>query len=186
MAWRLDSERPIYSQIMERVIMQIVSGAYRPGERLPSVRELAMEAAVNPNTMQKALAELERTGLVKSQRTSGRFITEDTALITAEKIKIARKEIMDFRNKMQAIGLTTEEIVQMLHENGETGVAQPAPQHLGNAVPGTERFAPQNPGNAVPGTDRFVPQNFGDTASGEDADGQQGNRKNDSGEGLNL
>ncbi|MCR4652306.1 MAG: GntR family transcriptional regulator [Eubacterium sp.] len=116
MNWELNSERPIYAQIIEKVIMDIISGVYRPGERLPSVRELAMDAAVNPNTMQKALAELERTGLVKSQRTSGRFITEDTDLIMDEKRKIARKEIQDFRDKMNAIGFTTEEIVQLMYE----------------------------------------------------------------------
>lgn len=77
MAWELDSDRPIFIQIVERIQMEIISGKYSPGDKLPSVRELAAVAAVNPNTMQKALTELERTGLVYSQRTSGRFITED-------------------------------------------------------------------------------------------------------------
>nr|WP_027871909.1 GntR family transcriptional regulator [[Eubacterium] cellulosolvens] len=116
MTWKLNSERPIYAQIIEKVVMDIISGLYRPGEKLPSVRELAMDAEVNPNTMQKALAELERTGLVRSHRTSGRFITEDTDLIMDEKRKIAKKEIQDFRDKMNAIGLTTEEIVQLMYE----------------------------------------------------------------------
>lgn len=77
MAWELDSDRPIFIQIVERIQMEIISGKYSPGDKLPSVRDLAAVAAVNPNTMQKALTELERTGLVYSQRTSGRFITED-------------------------------------------------------------------------------------------------------------
>ena len=75
MAWALINDRPIYLQLMERIQTDIVSGKYKPGEKLPSVRELALDAAVNPNTMQKALSELERIGLVYSQRTSGRFIT---------------------------------------------------------------------------------------------------------------
>ena len=73
--------RPIYLQIIERVQMDIITGRYQPGDKLPSVRDLAQEAAVNPNTMQKALSELERSGLIYSQRTSGRFITEDKELI---------------------------------------------------------------------------------------------------------
>ena len=81
MPWDLDNERPIYLQLMERIQQDIVSGVYKPGDKIPSVRDLALDAAVNPNTMQKALSELERSGLVYSQRTSGRFITEDTEML---------------------------------------------------------------------------------------------------------
>ena len=76
MPWDLDDDRPIYLQLMERIQQDIISGIYKPGDKIPSVRDLALDAAVNPNTMQKALSELERSGLVYSQRTSGRFITE--------------------------------------------------------------------------------------------------------------
>lgn len=89
MPWELDNDRPIYLQLMERIQQDIVSGIYKPGDRLPSVRDLAVEAAVNPNTMQKALSELERSGLVYSQRTSGRFITEDTQLLDEMKTSLA-------------------------------------------------------------------------------------------------
>ena len=82
MSWTLDNDRPIYLQLMERIQRDIIAGVYQPGDKLPSVRDLALEAAVNPNTMQKALSELERSGLVYSQRTSGRFITEDTEMLT--------------------------------------------------------------------------------------------------------
>ena len=74
MPWDLDNDRPIYLQLMERIQQDIVAGVYQAGDKLPSVRDLAMEAAVNPNTMQKALSELERNGLLHSQRTSGRYI----------------------------------------------------------------------------------------------------------------
>ena len=76
MSWNLDSQRPIYAQIIERVQLDIITGRYAPGSRLPSVRELAAQAAVNPNTMQKALSELESGGLIYAHRTSGRFVTE--------------------------------------------------------------------------------------------------------------
>ena len=72
MPWNLDNERPIYLQLMERIQRDIISGVYKTGDRLPSVRDLAMDAAVNPNTMQKALSELERSGLVYSHRTYGK------------------------------------------------------------------------------------------------------------------
>ena len=74
MAWKLDSDRPIYAQILEIIQMQIISGKYQPGDKIPSVRELAADAGVNPNTMQKALSELERSGLILTQRTSGRTV----------------------------------------------------------------------------------------------------------------
>ena len=75
MSWNLDSQRPIYVQIVERVQLDIITGRYAPGSRLPSVRELAAQAAVNPNTMQKARSELESGGLIYAPRTSGRFGT---------------------------------------------------------------------------------------------------------------
>ena len=81
MAWVLEDGRPIYAQLVERLQVQIVSGAYPPGGKLPSVRELAAVAEVNPNTMQKAFAELEKSGLIITQGTNGRVVTEDERLI---------------------------------------------------------------------------------------------------------
>ena len=92
MEWELQGDRPIWLQLTEQIQLRIVSGEYPAGERLPSVRDLAAEAAVNPNTMQKALTELERGGLVYSQRTSGRFITQDQQLIQQLKQRLAREE----------------------------------------------------------------------------------------------
>ena len=89
MPWDLDNDRPIYVQLMEKIRLDIMSGVYRPGDKLPSVRDLALDAAVNPNTMQKALSELERNGLVYSQRTSGRFITEDENMLKQLKTELA-------------------------------------------------------------------------------------------------
>ena len=119
MPWNLDSSRPIYLQIIERVQMDIISSRYLPGDKLPSVRDLAQEAAVNPNTMQKALSELERSGLIYSQRTSGRFITEDKELIHQMKKGLAAAEVSAFVAHMKQLGITPEEIRQLLAETIE-------------------------------------------------------------------
>ena len=117
MPWNLDSS--IYLQIIERVQMDIITGRYQPGDKLPSVRDLAQEAAVNPNTMQKALSELERSGLIYSQRTSGRFITEDKELIHQMKKELAAAEVSAFVAHMKQLGITPEEIRQLLAETIE-------------------------------------------------------------------
>ena len=119
MPWNLDSARPIYLQIIERVQMDIVTGQYQPGDKLPSVRDLAQEAAVNPNTMQKALSELERSGLIYSQRTSGRFVTEDKELIHQMKKELAAAEVSAFVAHMKQLGITPEEIRQLLAKTME-------------------------------------------------------------------
>lgn len=119
MPWNLDSSRPIYLQIIERVQMDIITGRYQPGDKLPSVRDLAQEAAVNPNTMQKALSELERSGLIYSQRTNGRFITEDKELIHQMKKELAAAEVSAFVAHMKQLGISPEEIRQLLAETIE-------------------------------------------------------------------
>lgn len=117
MAWNLDSDRPIFIQIVERIQMDIISGVYKPGDKLPSVRDLAFVAAVNPNTMQKALSELERTGLVYSQRTSGRFITEDVKMIQDLKAELAHEKIMEFFENMSKLGFEKSETLSLIKEN---------------------------------------------------------------------
>lgn len=116
MPWNLDPQRPIYAQIIERVQLDIVTGHYAPGSRLPSVRELAAQAAVNPNTMQRALSELEGSGLIYAQRTSGRFVTEDTARILQAKEKLASMQVREFIRKMQELGMNREEIAELFQE----------------------------------------------------------------------
>ena len=105
MAWELDADRPIYAQLVERIQKEIVSGKYQPGEKLPSVRDLAAVAAVNPNTMQ-----LERSGLIVTQRTSGRTVTEDTELIGNTREQLAAGHVRNFINNMQELGYQREEI----------------------------------------------------------------------------
>lgn len=114
MPWILDDTRPIYLQLEDQIKTRIIAGVYRPGEKLPSVRELAAEAAVNPNTMQKALTELERSGLVYAQRTSGRFITEDIQIMKNLKEKLAKKHIEQFLSTMEQLDFRKEEILSLL------------------------------------------------------------------------
>lgn len=123
MAWTLDSDRPIFLQIVERIQMDIISGRYAPGQRLPSVRDLAAEAAVNPNTMQRAFMELERIGLVYSVRTNGRYITEDTTMIEELKNSVAKEKINEFLTAMQGLGYKNEEILSLM-QNTLKGGAQ--------------------------------------------------------------
>ena len=116
MAWTLQSDRPIYAQLVERLKTEIVSGVYPPGGRLPSVRELAATASVNPNTMQKAFAELERTGLIITMRTSGRVVTEDTAMINETRRELAEEQISQFLTQMNNLGFDRAEIIARLSE----------------------------------------------------------------------
>lgn len=122
MSWSLDNDRPLYLQLMERIQMDIISGKYSAGDKLPSVRDLALAASVNPNTMQKALSELERSGLVYSQRTSGRFITENQEMLQKLKYSLAGEHIKEFINKMKSLGFDEEELCNLLNETlkGET------------------------------------------------------------------
>lgn len=116
MKWQFSNDAPIYSQLIEQVKVGIVSGAFPPGERLPSVRDLAVEAGVNPNTMQRALTELERDGLVFSQRTAGRFVTENKEMIDEAKKNLADYQIQNFLASMSRLGFDREEIVTLVRE----------------------------------------------------------------------
>ena len=119
MNWSLRGDAPIYAQLVEQIKQEIVSGGFPPGQRLPSVRDLATEAGVNPNTMQRALAELERDGLVYSQRTAGRFVTEDKIMIEQAKLGLALEQIQQFLQSMSRLGYEKADIVALLQKEGE-------------------------------------------------------------------
>ena len=112
--WDLDANRPIYLQIAERIEFQICSGLYHPGDKIPSVRNLAKEAGVNPNTMQRALQELENKGILNSFRTSNRTVTAEADQILSLKKEIAQRHISEFLTKMENIGFSREEIITLL------------------------------------------------------------------------
>ncbi len=113
-----DNERPIYIQLVEKLELEIISGKLKPGERIASVRELAQITKVNPNTMQKALADLEVEGLIYTERTNGKFVTENKNLIEKKKKEIAKEKVKSYLTDMGKIGITFEEAVNYLKEMG--------------------------------------------------------------------
>ncbi len=119
MNWQFSNNAPIYAQLVGQIRAGIVSGALAPGERLMSVRDLAMEAGVNPNTMQRALAELERDGLVYTQRTAGRYVTEDQAAITQARHALAAERVRSCRSDMGRLGVEKEELLSLLRQEME-------------------------------------------------------------------
>lgn len=114
MAWALDSDRPLYAQLVERLKLAVLAGRFPPGGRLPSVRDLAAEAGVNPNTMQRALSALESEGLVTTQRTAGRMVTEDGALIERCRAALARERTCAWREAMAELGYGPEALPALL------------------------------------------------------------------------
>lgn len=123
MSWELQSDRPIYTQIIEQMELKISSGVYPLGSKLPSVRDLAQEASVNPNTMQRALAKLEENGLLYTNRTSGRYVTEDISMIKQVKNRLAQEHVNEFLKKMGELGFEQEDILsiitKLMEENRE-------------------------------------------------------------------
>ncbi|MCQ5129362.1 GntR family transcriptional regulator [Butyricicoccus faecihominis] len=117
MQWQLRGDRPIYQQLMEQLTEQIVSGVLGAGDKVPPVRELAAEAGVNPNTMQRALADLEREGLLYTNRTSGRYVTEDKKMIDSVRERIAADRIAEFLSGMNQLGFTKEQIIALLDKS---------------------------------------------------------------------
>ncbi len=116
MPWDISSEKSVYLQLVDIIKQKIMSGEYQPGQRLASVRELAADAAVNPNTMQRALSELEREGLLYTQRTSGRFVSEDAGLIAGLRVSGAEQKAREFYQEMIQSGLSAEEIRRLLEK----------------------------------------------------------------------
>lgn len=120
-----DNERPIYIQLVEMIRIDIVSGKFEKGQRLPSVRELALTMKVNPNTMQKALAELENEKLIYTERTNGKYVTEDEALIEKVKKELAQEKVNHYLNSMKSIGISYQTAVKYLQElGGEDGISK--------------------------------------------------------------
>jgi len=114
MPWDLKPDRPIYTQLIEQIELKICSWVYPLGSKLPSVRDLAQEASVNPNTMQRALAKLEENGLLYTNRTSGRYVTEDVKMVQIVKDKLAQELIQEFIQNMKRLGFDEKEIVSAI------------------------------------------------------------------------
>lgn len=126
MEYIFNNETPIYLQLVEKLKMQIVSGELKQGQRIPSVRDLALVARVNPNTMQKALTELESQGLVYTERTNGKFVTQNQKLIHQTKKELAKEKVQKYLDDMKNIGITYEQARNYLQELGgkEDGITR--------------------------------------------------------------
>lgn len=136
MCWNLVNDRPIYIQLTEQITQYIVSGVFQPGTRMASVRELAEDAGVNPNTMQRAMAELERNGLVKTHRTTGRMITEDLEMLNRIREDLAGARITEFFDGMRTIGFSPKEAAALLSKRADemAGETKDTDQKEGEAV----------------------------------------------------
>lgn len=119
MPWDFRNDAPIYTQLIAQIQQQIVTGQLPPGGRLPSVRDLAAEAGVNPNTMQRALQELESRGLLQAQRTAGRTVTADAEVLQQLRRKRAAALAAEFLRQMQALGLNRAETEELLRQTAE-------------------------------------------------------------------
>ncbi len=122
MLWELNTDKPVYLQLVDHIQAEIISGSYKPGDKLPSVRDLAAQATVNPNTMQRAMAELERDGLVYTNRTAGRFITSDEELIKQLKNQHITRIIQEFLDRMKLLGLDLSEIISYLNKVADNNI----------------------------------------------------------------
>ncbi|MCX4365429.1 MAG: GntR family transcriptional regulator [Bacilli bacterium] len=124
MKYTFDNERPIYIQLVEMIRVDIVSGKYQKGDKLPSVRELALIMQVNPNTMQKALSELEQEKLIYTERTNGKYVTKDEKLIEKTKKELAQDKVNSYLNSMKSIGIDYTSAVNYLQElGGKDGIS---------------------------------------------------------------
>lgn len=112
MEWNFENDRPIYIQLVEKLKLAIVAGEYPAGDRLPSVRDLAIEIKANPNTVQRALVDLEQTGLIYTQRTNGKFVTEDKKLVQKIREELAKETFSKFQENMKQLGFGEDEIRQ--------------------------------------------------------------------------
>ena len=122
MEWNLDDSRPIWPQLKEQLLREIIAGRYAMGGPFPTVRDLAEDAGVNRNTMQRAMADLEADGFLITNRTAGRVVTTDENLIGEMKRKLAEQNVEKFIGEMEAIGYTAEDVVEMIKEKEEKGV----------------------------------------------------------------
>ena len=116
MEWKIDNNKPVYIQLVEQLKVKIISGEIELDSKLDSVRSLAADAMVNPNTMQKALAELEREGFLYSKRTSGRFVTDNKELIEKERKNLVKDNVKKTLDTLINLGYTNEEILNLVEE----------------------------------------------------------------------
>ncbi|MGY3716516.1 GntR family transcriptional regulator [Sutcliffiella cohnii] len=119
---KYDTDKPIYLQIIDRITKQVIRGEIKPGDRLPSVREMAIQSEVNPNTVQRTYQEMERMGMVETRRGQGTFVTENNTVLIQLKVEMEKQVIERFINGMRELGIEDQNIVhsvQMFLKGGE-------------------------------------------------------------------
>lgn len=119
MTWHIDGTSPLYLQLADDLRRAIISGEHPSGERIASVRELASDAKVNPNTMQRALLELEREGLVETHGTSGKFVTDDESIIECARKKAVDELISEFTARLSALGCDLDEAILNIRKGAD-------------------------------------------------------------------
>lgn len=117
MPWNFDNSIPIYLQIIQEMKRKIIRKELAPGEKLPSIRDLAKEAGVNPNTMQKALTELETSGLIETERTTGKYVTDNKEQISLLREDYLRERLEPFMKELSSMGLEEEELVSLIRKH---------------------------------------------------------------------
>ena len=120
MSWEFQDHLPIYAQLMDTLKRRIITGRYLPGEKLPSVRELAAEAGINPNTVLRALSELEREGLIYTQRATGKYVTENADEIKSARQALAKTQVAEFLSNMQSLGYSVGDVIVLLQSFNES------------------------------------------------------------------
>ena len=120
MSWEFQDHLPIYAQLMDTLKRRIITGRYLPGEKLPSVRELAAEAGINPNTVQRAFSELEREGLIYIQRATGKYVTENADEIKSARQALAKTQVAEFLSNMQSLGYSVGDVIVLLQSFNES------------------------------------------------------------------
>ncbi len=123
MAWQFSSKQPVFKQIVSHIRADILNGVYQPEQQIPAVRALALEAGVNPNTMQRALADLEAEGLLISRGTVGRFVTSDTETLDKARAEMRQETIERLISDAAAMGITKEELIAYLSSPPHRGPA---------------------------------------------------------------
>ena len=114
MAWNFTSDKPIFKQVLDRILLSVLNGEYPPGSKLPTVRDVAVAAEVNPNTVQRAMTAAEETGLIRTRRGDGHYVTEDEEKIREARFTLAKEEANGFLSSMRALGLSDGEIVSLI------------------------------------------------------------------------
>ena len=120
MSWEFQDHLPIYAQLMDTLKRRIITGRYLPGEKLPSVRELAAEAGINPNTVQRAFSELEREGLIYTQRATGKYVTGNADEIKSARQALAKTQVAEFLSNMQSLGYSVGDVIVLLQSFNES------------------------------------------------------------------